>query len=787
MHGGLCEFARIISCERRVRASGGRGRSLFARPGNAGCATWGFLALCLLLQLHGPLSVEAAEAAEATAGSPASLTLDRLFQAPSLFGTPPDDALWSPAGDAFVFRWNDSALPQRELWLATVDAEKPRRLFSGEASVREAAWLADGSALLCLRGESLWRIDVRTGASRQLVRPGSGAAGLSISPDGRFASWLQHGDLWRFALDGAAKAPEQLTDLGLPPLSPLAAGRYRRPEREIGPGIWGGPTYAWSPDGRYLALHAVDRRQMRTVPFPDYLAPDTQPNPVRRGYPGDPNERREVGILDLQEGAIRWLALPDPSAYQIVGFAWSADQRLLVDVASDTAVDRRIYVTDSGGATPRLIWRSERTERIYTRFAALWMPDSRSIAVLSDHEDRYGVYRLNLIDGLTAGGEASPERLSDPAHDVLGDIHFAADGSRLFYSATGDTPAQRHLFSVALAGVGAATGPRAVQLSRRPGQHEATLAPDARHAVLRFSDDRSPPELYLLRIDDGRTEAPAARITHSPPAEFARYPWAQVRYLSVPSRIDDYTLGVRLMLPADFDPERRYPVIFGPLYSNTVRNRWAGIYTAVQQLLVQRGFLVAQVDVRGSTGYGRAFREAFLADFAGDDIEDLHSAVDYLAAQPWVDSERLGLWGSSYGGTLTLYTLLRKPGLFRAGVAAAAAVDPHFFGTDDVAIVRRPDTHPEIFERRAAALAGNLEDALLLIHGMQDQVVPFKTMADFSEALIRAGKDFDTAFVPGATHAWSREPGYDRYLFGRLLAHFERHLMPRAQGEALAQ
>ena len=306
------------------------------------------------------------------------------------------------------------------------------------------------------------------------------------------------------------------------------------------------------------------------------------------------------------------------------------------------------------------------------------------------------------------------------------------------------------------------------------GQNSGYPSPDGQHLAFLHSDDRMPTELYVMAT--GNNEA--RRVTRSPPPEFSERRWAKATYVTFPSRVDDYTLHARILEPERLDPGRKYPVLFGPMYSNTVRDRWAGVYAAVQQLLVQKGYIVVQVDVRGSTGYGRAFREEFLVDFAGGDIEDIASAVDFVKTLPHVDPERLGIWGSNYGGTLTLYTLLKKPGLFRAGVAAAAAVDPHFFGTDDVAIVRRPDTHPDVFDHKAMRYAENLEDHLLLIHGMQDQVVPFKTVAELADVLIREGKDFDTAFVPGATHAWSRESLYAPYLFGKLIEHFDRYLEP---------
>jgi len=716
------------------------------------------------------------------AGPGVSLSLDELLARPGIFGTAPSGLSWSPDGARLAFRWAKPGEARRGLWLVDASGENLRRVDEAQAdapAVRELVWSADGTSLLLLRGDRLWRSDPESGREEMLHRVGAAAADLQISPDGRYASYLRAGDLWLFDL--RERRERALTDLGLAPLSEPPTGRYSRPEREIGPGIWGGPTYAWAPDGDRIAVHHVDRRGMRRVPFPNYLADETDPNFVRRGYPGDANEARRVGLLGVEDGELTLLELDDPESFQIVGFDFSARGDLLVDSASDTASDRRLYVVAAGRDTPELLWESRRTERIYTNFDARWAADGDAdgdadadadgdaVVVLSDHQDRYGLYRLPL-----GGDPAAPlQRLDDPADDVLAGPKIT-DGA-LYFETNAGSPADRQVFRLA----SGATAPE--QLTRAPGQHLAFPAPRGGAVAIVHSDDRHPPELFMLAAGD----ATPRRITRSPTAAFDDFPLAEVRYLQVPADGDEAPLHVRLMLPADFDAGRRYPVLLGPMYSNTVRNRWGSSYALVQQLMTQRGYLVVQVDVPGSTGYGRAFREAFLNDFAGGDLEAIERAVEHLKTLPYVDGERLGIWGSSYGGTLTVYSLLKKPGLFAAGVAAAAAVDPAFFGTDDVAIVGRPEDGTGIFDRRAEHLVDRLEDALLLMHGLQDQVVPFRTMAELTDAFIRAGKDVETAFLPGATHGWSREPGYARYGYARLLDFFDRHLQPGA-GEAAA-
>ena len=693
-----------------------------------------------------------------------TLTLDRLFATPNLAGVSPSSPIWSPDGRHVAFTWNDAGMPRRGLWLVSRDGSGLSRLDGESATaapVREFAWLPGGNSIISLRGNGVWRTSIADNRDVMMADVGDGASDLSVSPDGSQAAFRRDGDLWLFDLE--SREARAATAVGMPRLSPLPLGRYARPEREIGPGIWGGPTYAWSPDGRYIAVHYVDRREMQSVPFPDYLAEETDPNNVRRGYPGDPNEFRTVGLLDVSTLEMRLLDLEDPTANQVVGFDWSSDGRLLLDIASDTAVDRWLYIVIPESLEQRAIWHHRRDSRIYTSFASLWHPNGEQVLFLSDIGDRYGLYAIDAT-----AGNARARLLTDPEVDVLGGPIMLPVSGDVYFAGNGEGAAERHAYRVS------ADGGEPKRVTSMPGQNSAFPSPDGSHVAILHSDDETPMELYLMATDGGN----AHRVTNSPVPEFADHEWARVRYVSFPSQVDDYRLHARIMEPPNLDQSREYPVIFGPMYSNTVRNRWAGIYNMVQQLLVQKGYIVVQVDVRGSTGYGRRFREEFLTDFAGKDIEDIASAVSYLRTLPHIDEERMGIWGSSYGGTLTVYTLLKKPGLFRAGVAAASAVDPYFFGTDDVAIVRRPNTHPAVFENAAARYAANLEDHLLLIHGMQDHVVPFKTTVALADALIREGKNFDFAFAPGATHAWSREQHYARFLFGKLVEHFDRYLMP---------
>lgn len=726
--------------------------------------------------------------AQSTTQPTARLTLDQVTSRPSLIGTAPASPAWSPDSRRLAFAWNDRGLPFRDLWLVAADGTDLRRLTelerthpspappTGRSTAALAAqsaarartgvgqylWLPDGRTLLFTSAGTTYRINADGGAPTRLDLGGA-AANLALSPDGTRLAFLRDGDLWLWPLDASAP-PARLTQVAIPGIARVSLGTYNRADVEIGTGIWGASwsPFAWAPDGRSIAVHHVDRRHIRRVPFPSYLGDETVVSELRRGYPGDENERRTLHVLDVATRQLRPIALEAPGYRAVSDFQWAPDGRLLIDRVSDTGTDRWLSVLDPGASTPRLVWHDRRDTRIYPSYAARWHPDGRRIVVLADLAERDHLYAIDAT-----GPAAAPVALTAGEWDVADLVDIAADGTLVFTS-TQKNPYERQVYR------SAPRGAAPVALTTLAGTHAPVLSPDGRHLATIWTDDVTPPELLTVATTGAAIER---RITTSPLSEFSRNQWARPRYATFTNAADRFVVHARILEPLALDKTRRHPVIFGPVYSNTVRNRWNGMAGTLQQYLVQQGYIVVQVDVRGSVGYGRAFREAFLMDYGGKDLDDLQAVVDGLKTLPYVDGQRIGIWGSSYGGLLSVYALLKRPGVFAAGVAGAPAVDPHAFGPDDVAITRTPASHPEAFVRGSALnLGDDLRDPLLIIHGLMDDVVPFRTTMALAERLMLLGKDFDVATAPGATHAWTAREHYAAYFYRKLVQFFDRHL-----------
>jgi dipeptidyl-peptidase-4 len=729
---------------------------------------------------------------EAQAPSAGGLKVEQVAALPSLIGTSPASPTWSPDSRLLAFRWNDQGWPFRDIWVVNANGSGLRRLTDmqrthpqppppsgtstdalaaqtaarARSGISEMVWSADSQSLVfVVRGE-LFQMHLNDSTPQQLP-VGTGVSDIAFSPDGTRLSFLRDGDLWVWTR-GSGNAPERLTHVGLEGIARVPLGTYNRADREVGTGVWGADwsPYAWSPTGDTIVLHIVDRQHIRRVPFPSYLGNETVVSELRRGYPGDENERRSLCLLHTDSKRLEPVALDEAGRRSISDFEWSRDGRLLIDQVSDTGIERWVWILERNTTQPRLVWRDSRDTRIYPAYLARWHHDSGRIVIVADITERDHLY---VID--PTAQPPQPVAVTSGAWDVAGERGTATvqfGSGAVFFTGTMKNPYERHVYRVPL------NGGTPVAITATAGVHVPTLSPDGRYIASLWSDDVTPTELLVM---EARPEAAERRVTASPLPEFERYAWARARYSTFKNTVDGFEVHARIVEPPQLDKTRRHPVIFGPVYSNTVRNRWGGLSGTLQQLLVQHGYIVVQVDVRGSVGYGRAFREAFLMDYGGKDLDDLEAVVTGLRALPYVDGNRIGIWGSSYGGLLTVFALLKKPGLFAAGVAGAPAVDPYAFGPDDVAITRTPQSHPDAFVRGSALHLGEqLRDPLLIIHGLMDDVVPFRTTMALAERLMLLGKDFDLATAPAATHAWTAREHYATYFYRKLVQFFDRHL-----------
>lgn len=723
------------------------------------------------------------------AASPARLPLERITTLPSLIGTAPASPVWSPDGSRLAFLWNNRGMPFRDVWVvdATGDgskratdlgappAEKPAANASFQELARWAAarhdpgvtavvWSEDAKALVFVFQGDLYRVGADGAGLTQLTRTAEAESAPAFSPGGRYLSYLREGDLWLWTQSSGENV--RVTRVGVPPVGRIPGGEFTDFDTEYS-------SYLWSPDGATVALLLEDRREARQVLFPDYLAEETRVVPQRRDFPGENDQTRSLALYPVAEGRPRPVDLPDPTDRRFGSISWSPDgSHLLVDQTSEDADDRWIYAVRRDDGAARELWHNHKPKGGSTTSASQlwtshWQSDGKGIVFISDVEGWHRLYALPL-----AGG--TPRPLTEGGWDVTG---AAFEGAGLaaspktkefFFVGSKKSPHERPVYRLPENG-----GP-VVAVTSLAGTHTPFVSPDGARAAVLHSSDVNPTELYVIESRAGASER---RITRSPPPEFESYRWLEPRYVTFPSHLDGVTLHGRLLEPRDLDRTRRHPAILGPVYSNTARNQWRGTHGTFQQYLAQEGYLVLQVDIRGSVGHGREFRERAVFGIGEIDIEDLESGARYLKSLSYVDAERVGIWGWSYGGLLTAMSLFKKPGVYRAGVAGAPATNVWHATTGEVDLFQRPSSHPEAFRQGSAVLfAEGLRDPLLIIHGMQDGIVLFKDSVALAEKLMLLGKDFDFVPLPSSVHDAMRRDYTAAHVLRKIAQHFERHL-----------
>jgi dipeptidyl-peptidase-4 len=712
------------------------------------------------------------------------LTPERLAADPPLGGVLPTDLAWHPDARRLTYlrptgresaadlHGLDAATGRETLILGGGRVLLPPTGKSNGGPAKSLpltgyAWSPQGDALLVSHEGDLYLVDVRTAAVRALTRTAETEEFPEFSPDGKQVAFVRKNDL--YVVEVSTGRETRLTKSGS---DTLLNGRLDWVyEEELA--SRSGRSYVWSPDSRAIAYLQLDQARVPTFPIVDFLPVRNEVTAQRYPKAGAPNAIVRVGVVALSAdgtpGSERLLSFDPDDCYVLPDLAWSPDSRTLAFQhlnREQNELQLRFLSVPEAPAAPLGGARTVLTERAPTWVDALGPPhflkDGHRFLWLSQRDGFAHIYLCEAegsCRALTSGPWVVDKLLGMDGREGL--VYFTADEK---------DPRERHLYRVGLDGTGRA------RLSREDGTHKVLLSPGARFYADTWSDAATPPRIWVASPEGGRRRW----VEENRTPEIAQYELGSVEWVEVKAP-GGTLLHARLLRPARFDPRHRYPVlvhVYGGPHVQTVLNVWGSV-SPLDHLLASHGFLVWSLDNRGSAGRGQAFAEPLFHDMGRVELEDQLAGVEHLRSLPYVDPTRLGIWGWSYGGYLTLYALTHAPGVFKAGVAGAPVTDWKFYDTIYTErYMGTPQSNPRGYESSSPLFrAADLRAELLLIHGTADDNVHVANTISFIDALTRAGRPYRLLLYPRQMHGFrARESRVASDT--DILRHFESCLKP---------
>jgi dipeptidyl aminopeptidase/acylaminoacyl peptidase len=404
-------------------------------------------------------------------------------------------------------------------------------------------------------------------------------------------------------------------------------------------------------------------------------------------------------------------------------------------------------------------------------FTLGWLSDNTHVYFESERDGFAHLYSVAIT-----GGE--PTQLTSGPFEVS-DVRLSQDKTKFYFTSSEVSPFERHLYSMPIGG-GART-----RITGLAGNNQADVSPDDSLLADVRSYGNKPPELYLLSNQPfypGKSLVADKPVTKSPIPDFFTRDWVDPPIASFKAR-DGATVYGRIYIPANWKPGGPAVLfVHGAGYLQNVHRWWSSYYREYMfnQLLMEKGFVVFDIDYRGSAGYGRDWRTGIYRYMGGKDLTDHVDAVKYLVKEHGVDSKRIGLYGGSYGGFITLMALFTQPDVFAAGAALRPVTDwAHYNNGYTANILNLPQNDAAAYKQSSPIyFAGGLKGALLICHGMVDTNVNFQDTVRLVEKLIELRKEnWEVAPYPVEDHTFDREASWaDEYK--RILKLFTGNLGP---------
>ena len=624
---------------------------------------------------------------------------------------------------------------------------------------------ASGRRALYIFNGDLFVLDLQKASFSRITKTSEEERAGEFSPDGNKLAYVRKNDLYVTDLE-TQKETRLTRDAADTILNGTLSWLYWEEifgRRDIG--FW------WSPDSKSLAYLQTDESAVPVSTFVDFQ-PDT-PRVITQRYPkaGMPNPRVRVGVVAINDNATKWVSINDKPFEYILRVKWLPDShRFSVQTLTRNQHELGLYFVDRETGVAKRILTDTNTGWINIHDDLHFLNDGKHFLWASERDDNYHLYRYSidgrLVNQITrgpwslasSGGAFWVKRSVSSIDETNGWIYFTSmEHSQL----------ERHLYRIKL------DGTSMVRLSKDTGFHGISMSPNAQFYLDSFSDARTLPSLTLRR-SDGQEQLLLAK----PRMELlARFDLQRPELINIPTR-DGFPMPARILKPKGFRTDRRYPVImdvYGGASSYSVVNAWRGA-ALYDQLLAQEGYIVVRVDNRSAAATSKSLENSVIGKVGEPETEDLVDAAKWLKAQTWVDPDRIGVWGWSNGGWITL-NLMTRSKEFKAGIAVAAVTDWRYYDTKWAeAFLKTPQENPEGYARTSMVKrAGELHGRLLIVHGSYDDNVHPQNMFAFTDALIKSGKLFDLMIYPMRGHGIS-DPAATLHLYRTMTDFWKRNL-----------
>ncbi|HEX4693486.1 MAG TPA: DPP IV N-terminal domain-containing protein [Sphingomonas sp.] len=703
-------------------------------------------------------------AAMAADDSSQPLTLERLFASPDLSGSQPRAVKLSPDGRLLTLLKNrpdekdrydlwalDTATGQERMLVDSkkvgsgadlTEAEKMQReraRIAGQKGIVAYDWAPDGKSILVPIDGDLYLATLDGKVTRLTNTPG-GELNPIISPAGGYVSFVRDQNLFVQPLDGGdARA---LTTDGAGTVHWGEAEFVAQEEMDRRTGYW------WSPNDRLVAVERFDERPVGVVTRAAIGAEGTKVYDQRYPAAGTPNVRVELWVIDPASGAKVKVDLgSDPDIY-LARVNWTPDGKTLLvqrENRAQTELDMLAIDPTTGKARTWFVEKSGPKS---------WVNLNDDYRVLKDgsliwksERDGYG-HLYHFANGKWVQLTKGPWVVTD-----LVGVDEAR--GRLYFLGNKDDVLEQQLYTVDIAHPGQIN-----RLTERGWWNSAAMDKAASRLIITRSNPNQPPQTFLADTV-GKRIAWINENALEPGHPY--YPYLgehKQRTFGTIKAADGTTLYWEMITPK-LEPGKRYPVFFqhyGGPHSQTVTRGWE---SPMEQYVVDRGYIFFQIDNRGSANRGTAYEDQIYRAMGSVEVADQLAGAKWLKAQPYVDPDRVGIYGWSYGGYMTLKMLEASPGVYAAGVAGAPVTKWELYDTSYTE--RYMGTEPQGADTRAYATADALGDAmrisdpLMLIHGMSDDNVVFENSTLFAAKMQAANRPFEMMFYPGKTHAAGRD------------------------------